>query len=82
MSRGPGGGINTQEADYMQNVVFKSLLVKNSRSQLFVFTGSAMALTWQALANMPKYGRSSLTAIRTLQLPSTFPPSHMQVSLV
>ncbi|KAK9837886.1 hypothetical protein WJX74_007201 [Apatococcus lobatus] len=74
----PGGGVNADEADWMRDVVVRQLIISNASTQIFVFTGSTMALMWLALARMPKNGRSPLMAIKRLHLPSEFPESHMQ----
>ncbi|KAK9837568.1 hypothetical protein WJX74_000573 [Apatococcus lobatus] len=74
----PGGGVNADEADWMRDVVVRQLIIYNASTQIFVFTGSTMALMWLALARMPKNGRSPLMAIKPLHLPSEFPASHMQ----
>ncbi|KAK9837716.1 hypothetical protein WJX74_003665 [Apatococcus lobatus] len=78
----PGGGVNADEADWMRDVVVRQLIIYNASTQIFVFTRSTMALMWLALARMPTNGRSPLMAIMPLDLPSEFPESHMQASLV
>ncbi len=49
-------GSTATESAIMRNIVLRTLLLMTPKTQVMVFTGSTRALTWQALADIPKMG--------------------------